>query len=112
MMIDAETESLLAGSASALKTCIDCGFPFPLAAFYTSTSSTDGRQPRCKGCDKKHKDESGQSLRAKAAAIARRDADEKEPIETASEKPAAPVTNAKYVYEGVRDGYLIYGYIR
>ena len=125
--MDAEEVLLPSDSASVLKTCIDCGFPFPLAAFYTSTSSIDGRQPRCKGCDRRRKEISGQTLRAKAAAIARKNLEEREQFEDGEDyetgvfekskareksETASLVKSILYAYEGVKDGYLIYGYVR
>ena len=90
------------------KICIDCGLPYPLAAFYTSTSSRDGRQSRCKECDNKRRTEHNQGLHMRPE------------VQQASEQKVArklamtssPTAGKPYSYEGVRGGFLIYGYVK
>lgn len=50
-------ESLPSSTAgiSKLKVCIDCEDELSISNFHVSTSSKDGRQPRCKDCDKKRR---------------------------------------------------------
>jgi hypothetical protein len=92
------------------KICIDCEFPYPLGAFYTNTATKDGRQSRCKECDKKRRTEYNQGLHVKTDA-------QDEYIREASRKRACEMNGgmgkaAPYVYKGVSGGFLIYGYVR
>jgi len=109
--------SLPTSSLSELKECIDCSFPFPLAAFYTSTSSKDGRQSRCKGCDRRRRAEHNRGLHVKASDQIdfEREESRKRAMEVvALSKPVIEGAEGVEVrpYEGVKGGYLIYGYVR
>lgn len=92
------------------KICIDCGLPYPLAAFYTSSSTKDGRQSRCKECDKKRRTEYNQGLHVKAS---EQDGYEREASrKRASEATSAAGKAARYTYKGVSGGFLIHGYVK
>lgn len=93
------------------KICIDCGFPYPRDAFYTNSSTKDGRQSRCKECDKKRRTEYNQGLHVKAS-----EQDDHE--RGAARKRASEVVQAAgnkvppYTYKGVSGGFLIYGFVK
>jgi hypothetical protein len=92
------------------KICIDCGFPYPLTGFYTNSSTKDGRQSRCKECDKKRRTEYNQGLHVKASEQDNheRDASRKRASEVVQASGKAPA----YVYKGVSGGFLIHGYVK
>jgi hypothetical protein len=92
------------------KICVDCGLPYPLAAFYTSSSSKDGRQSRCKECDNKRRAEHNQGLHVRASA--QNDFVRETSRKRAAEVAAAAGKAAPYTYKGATGGFLIFGYVK
>jgi len=93
------------------KICIDCGFPYPLGAFYTNTATKDGRQSRCKECDKKRRTEYNRGLHVKVSERDDyvRDGARKQAMEATVPAAAA---DKPYIYKGVSGGFLIYGFVK
>ncbi len=92
------------------KICIDCGLPYPLDAFYTKNATKDGRQSRCRECDKKRRTEYNQGLHVKASEQDDRERDAAR--KRASEATVSAGKSPPYVYKGISGGFLIYGYVK
>lgn len=133
-----ESELLRVGEAeekeepAPKKVCIDCEDPFPLAGFYPNALAKDGCQSRCKSCDKKRRAEYNQGLHPRASEKQDRDRDAARkramkaqskqadpPVGEDGERAAPPhsmvvpiISRGAYIYEGVRGGPLISGYVK
>jgi hypothetical protein len=104
------------------KTCIDCGDELALSSFYPNALAKDGRQSRCKPCDKKRRAEYNQGLHVKMSErraydleVARKRALEAQAAaqaKLAGDEEAPPHSAVVYTYKGVRGGPLIFGYVK